>query len=117
MDYCLFKDWLCGQKDYSGRAAADVVSRCKRIERILEKPIQTLVSTETALAKTLDALSNKSSEYLRPGSNPVTAIPLPTTFQLCLYSCRALGEYVRCGGSGISQKIQPEIAAERLKDR
>ncbi len=30
-----FEEWLVGEKEYSGRSAKDVVSRCRRSERIL----------------------------------------------------------------------------------
>lgn len=37
MDYVVFKQWLQDEKNMSIRSATDVVSRCKRINRITEK--------------------------------------------------------------------------------
>jgi hypothetical protein len=59
-----FRKWLVAHKGHASRAAGDVVSRSKRIERILGKPIQDLVRSEAALVKTLGLLSSKADEYL-----------------------------------------------------
>lgn len=37
MDYVVFKQWLQDEKNMSIRSATDVVSRCKRINRMTEK--------------------------------------------------------------------------------
>ncbi len=37
MDYILFKQWLQQERNMTARSAADVVSRCKRISKLLEK--------------------------------------------------------------------------------
>ncbi len=37
MDYIVFKQWLQEEKNMSLRSATDVVSRCKRINKITEK--------------------------------------------------------------------------------
>ena len=36
MDYVVFKQWLQDEKNMSIRSATDVVSRCKRINRMME---------------------------------------------------------------------------------
>ena len=37
MDYVVFKQWLQDEKNMSSRSATDVVSRCKRINRMTEE--------------------------------------------------------------------------------
>lgn len=37
MDYVVFKQWLQDEKNMSVRSATDVVSRCKRINRMTEE--------------------------------------------------------------------------------
>ena len=37
MDYLVFKQWLQDEKNMSNRSATDVVSRCKRINRMTEE--------------------------------------------------------------------------------
>ncbi len=37
MDYIIFKQWLQEEKNMSIRSATDVVSRCKRINKMTEK--------------------------------------------------------------------------------
>ena len=37
MDYAVFKQWLQDEKNMSIRSATDVVSRCKRINKMTEK--------------------------------------------------------------------------------
>ena len=37
MDYVIFKQWLQDEKNMSVRSATDVVSRCKRINRMIEE--------------------------------------------------------------------------------
>ena len=37
MDYVIFKQWLQDEKNMSIRSAADVISRCKRINKMTEK--------------------------------------------------------------------------------
>jgi len=37
MDYVVFKQWLQDEKEMSVRSATDVVSRCKRINRITKE--------------------------------------------------------------------------------
>lgn len=37
MDYIVFKQWLQDEKNLSIRSASDVVSRCKRVNRITKK--------------------------------------------------------------------------------
>lgn len=39
MDYIVFKQWLQDEKNMSNRSATDVVSRCKRINRMTEEDI------------------------------------------------------------------------------
>lgn len=53
MDYTLFKEWLQVEKNMTKRSSEDVVSRCKRINRIMdeeviaENTIGLLVQTES----------------------------------------------------------------------
>ena len=37
MDYVVFKQWLQDEKNMSSRSATDIVSRCKRINRMTEE--------------------------------------------------------------------------------
>lgn len=53
MDYVVFKQWLQDEKNMSIRSATDVVSRCKRINRMTDmdkiddKTVEILVKTES----------------------------------------------------------------------
>lgn len=53
MDYVVFKQWLQDEKNMSIRSATDVVSRCKRINRMTDtdkiddKTVEILVETES----------------------------------------------------------------------
>lgn len=53
MDYVVFKQWLQDEKNMSIRSATDVVSRCKRINRMTDtdnidsKTIEVLVETDS----------------------------------------------------------------------
>ena len=53
MDYVVFKQWLQDEKNMSIRSATDVVSRCKRINRmtdeedINDKTISVLIEMES----------------------------------------------------------------------
>lgn len=53
MDYVVFKQWLQDEKNMSIRSATDVVSRCKRINRMIDmdkiddKTVEILVETES----------------------------------------------------------------------
>lgn len=37
MDYIIFSEWLKNRKNYSDRSAKDVVCRCKRVNKIVDK--------------------------------------------------------------------------------
>lgn len=37
MDYVVFRQWLQDEKNMSSRSATDVVSRCRRINKMTEK--------------------------------------------------------------------------------
>lgn len=39
MDYIVFKQWLQNEKRMSIRSANDVISRCKRINRLTERDV------------------------------------------------------------------------------
>lgn len=53
MDYVVFKQWLQDEKNMSIRSATDVVSRCKRVNRMTDmdkiddKTVEILVETES----------------------------------------------------------------------
>ncbi len=54
MDYSLFLDWLITNKKMSQRAAKDVLSRCKRVSKIIE--------SDAINKKTIEQL-NASDEF------------------------------------------------------
>lgn len=53
MDYVVFKQWLRDEKNMSIRSSTDVVSRCKRsnrmtyTDRIDDKTVEILIETDT----------------------------------------------------------------------
>ena len=59
MDYMLFKEWLQEEKNMSKRSAADVISRCKRINRIINKDV--IAENTVELLLETDGFDNMSS--------------------------------------------------------
>lgn len=58
MDYSLFLDWLITNKRMSQRAAKDVLSRCKRVNKIIEDDVINKKTIEQLNAS--DEFSTKS---------------------------------------------------------
>lgn len=74
MDETGLKNWLVLEKNFGKKSAGDVVSRCRRIERILEVSLDTLVNTPKGLQHVTDWLKKESSIYLKPDVNKVYAV-------------------------------------------
>lgn len=69
-----FNEWLASERGYSDRAARDVVSRCRRIEKILGTSLDRSVRSATGRDTILERLRADADQYLRPGSNKTTAV-------------------------------------------
>lgn len=59
MDYVVFKQWLQDEKNMSVRSATDVVSRCKRINRMTEK--EDINDKTISILIEMDSFDNMSS--------------------------------------------------------
>lgn len=74
MDETGLKNWLISEKNFGKKSAGDVVSRCRRIERILEISLDTSANTPEDLHHVATRLKEESSTYLKPDVNKVYAV-------------------------------------------
>lgn len=74
MDKAGLKNWLISEKNFGKKSAGDVVSRCRRIERILEISLDISVDTPEGLDHIATRLKGESSTYLKPHVNKVYAV-------------------------------------------
>lgn len=95
MDRDLFIDWLMGDGGYdSPKSAKDVYSRCCRIERILQKRIAILTSSQEALNGTLERLVIEAPRHMRATANHARGISVLQT------AARRAHEYFNRGRNG-----------------
>jgi hypothetical protein len=83
-----FYEWLIQSRGYSVRAAKDVVSRCKRIERVLGIDLD----GHLTLSDVRERLTAAAPSYLRAGANPVTAVSILRTAAKLYWEYRATHE-------------------------
>ncbi len=74
MDETGLKNWLISEKNFEKKSAGDVVSRCRRIERILEISLDTSANTPEGLHHVATRLKGEASTYLKPDVNKVYAV-------------------------------------------
>jgi hypothetical protein len=68
-----FKNWLLKNKQLGAKQSGDVLSRCRRIERVLNVSLDGTVSSQSKLDALMERLWSEAAEYLRPGANRTTA--------------------------------------------
>jgi hypothetical protein len=76
MDYDIFEEWLIKKRAYSPKVAKDVLSRCRRVERIMNRPIAKLCRDEKILESTLKYLWTNAATYIKPGANKTTSVSI-----------------------------------------
>ncbi len=79
MDYERFQVWLMAKKGYSNRASRNVLSRCRRIERLVGQSMKDIVRTQQSVDEVMSFLSSNADDYLRAGANKVTAVSILRT--------------------------------------
>lgn len=71
-----FREWLIKETKYSGRSTSDVISRCKRVEKILNVNLAHTLRSEKEFHIISKALWDKSDSYLRPGANKTGSVKI-----------------------------------------
>ena len=74
-----FREWLIRNKAYSPRPARDMLSRCKRVERIFDISLDKSIKTEKNLDELLYKLKNDADSYLKTGANHTTSVGILRT--------------------------------------
>lgn len=62
MDYIIFSEWLKNSKNFSERSAKDVVCRCKRVNRIINKND---INTQTLTSLIESEIYENMSTYVK----------------------------------------------------
>ena len=86
-----FREWLISKKAYSHRPARDMLSRCKRVERIFSISLDETIKTEKSLDERLHRLKNDADSYLKVGANHITSVGILRT------AVRLYHEYLNSG--------------------
>ena len=86
-----FREWLIRKKAYSPRPARDMLSRCKRVERIFNISLDKSIKTEKNLDELLHRLKNDADSYLKAGVNRITSVGILRT------AVRLYHEYLNSG--------------------
>ncbi len=63
------QDWLIRNKHLGEKPSGDVLSRCRRVERILHISLENEVHPHDRLEKVLERIRKETGSYLKPGSN------------------------------------------------
>lgn len=69
-----FREWLIINQGMKRKSAGDVISRCRRIEKILGLSIEDKIQTSDGLDEILFRLDDESSNYLSPDTNKIFAV-------------------------------------------
>lgn len=56
MEKAAFFSWLTGKRDLSEKAARDTISRCKRVQDLLEVPLDRAVSSQANFNNALERI-------------------------------------------------------------
>lgn len=67
--------WLAKKKGFGEKAAKDVVSRCNRIERILNLSLDDEVNSSKGLGDLLERIKSQAPDNIREGSEKRFVIP------------------------------------------
>lgn len=86
-----FREWLICKKAYSPRPARDMLSRCKRVERIFDISLAKSIKTEKDLDELLHRLKNDAHSYLKAGASHTTSVSILRT------AVRLYHEYLNSG--------------------
>ena len=86
-----FREWLICNKAYKPRPARDMLSRCKRVERIFNISLDKSIETQKNLEELLHRLKNDADSYLRVGANHTTSVGILRT------AVRLYHEYLNSG--------------------
>ncbi len=74
MDTVGLQDWLINKKEFQKKSARDVISRCKRVERIFDISLDTTLKSQADVNELIDRLRAESSSYLAPEVKKVYAV-------------------------------------------
>jgi len=69
-----YRKWLLQKKKMSKRSAGDVISRCRRIERVLSVSLSREINKINGLDLLKVKLKKKSTKFLSPKTNKVYAL-------------------------------------------
>jgi hypothetical protein len=64
-----FRLWLENKRSIKGRYLSDIMSRCRRIERLLDMSLDSAVASEQKLNRAISYLGHNSKTYLRRGAD------------------------------------------------
>jgi hypothetical protein len=73
------RQWLITEARYAARSAKDVLSRCRRVERIFNVNLDKAVKTQDGLEKIMNRLQNESGSYLKPKVNRMLSVSIMKT--------------------------------------
>ena len=71
-----FRTWLMKEKGMGKKSAADVISRCSRIERTFNISLSQVVISDSSLKDLIRRIENEYDKYLKPETNPVFGMPV-----------------------------------------
>lgn len=74
-----FKKWLIEDMRYAGRSAKDVLSRCRRVERVLGINLNKAVKSKKGCDDVCQRLVDKADTYIKPGANKVGSVSIIAT--------------------------------------
>ena len=69
-----FKEWLINDMGKDLRQAGDILSRCRRVERVLDISLDGATASEDKFSAMMERLAAEANNYLKPGSNRITAL-------------------------------------------
>ena len=74
MDKVGLQSWLIDTKGFQKKSARDIVSRCKRVEKIFSISLDVTLQSKADIDGLIDRLGTESSSYLAPEVKKVYAV-------------------------------------------